>query len=243
MAALAIVLVICIVVIVILVTKYNRQKALQVKNFTRGLTCLQLSIHPDIPTVPVRFEEKERKRLREKYGKRSELTEPTIFVAISSYRDPELCVTLLDLMDKAYNPARVFVGVVEQNDPIDKYSSHAKNSKLPENQLRVITMHHKEAKGPTHARAICEGLYRGEDYYMMIDSHMRFEPGWDVELLNMLFNCRRPRRTAITMYPEGYERKDEGGQVTYKYAVSAVLNKNWQVPGEEGLEVRATQKV
>jgi hypothetical protein len=58
------------------------------------------------------------------------ITEPSIFVAISSYRDPELCVTLIDLMDKAYNPDRVYIGVVEQNDPLDVYSAHAKNSGL-----------------------------------------------------------------------------------------------------------------
>lgn len=73
--------------------------------------------------------------------------------------------------------------------------------------ISVHTMSYKDAKGPTHARALCEKMFRGtETYYMMTDSHMRFEPGWDVELIQMILNCKRPKRTVITMYPEAYER-------------------------------------
>lgn len=55
----------------------------------------------------------------------------------------------------------------------------------------------------------------------MCDSHMRFEPGWDAELLDMLAKTERPKRTIITMYPEGYERIEnkKEGNIRYKILV------------------------
>lgn len=155
-----------------------------------------------IPLTELKFDKKERQKYDKKYSNKSEFTEPSIFVAISSYRDPELCVTLQDMMEKAYRPNRIFVGVVEQNgnqngifhhfsdlfyfDPKDPLSSHSKNSGLSQKNLRTIVLHFKDAKGPTYARSLCEGLFRNEDYYMMTDSHIRFEAGWDVDLIEMV---------------------------------------------------------
>jgi len=163
------------------------------------------------PHLPIIMDEKEKRKLEKKFGSRKEVLEPSIFVSISSYRDPELCFTLQDLYDKAFNPKRIFVGVVEQNDVHDSSTCHAINAKNDPKieygkNIQIITLNYRMARGPTHARSICEGLLQDQDYYMMCDSHMRFEPGWDVELLDMLFKTKRPMKTVITMYPEGYER-------------------------------------
>lgn len=182
------------------------------------------------PHLPIIMDDIEIRKLDKRFKNDGRVVNPTIFVAISSYRDPELCFTLQDLFDKAYNPSRVFVGVVEQNDNSDSATCHTINAindtkiKSREN-IRFQTLHYTLAKGPTHARAICESLWKGEEYYMMTDSHMRFEPGWDVELLNMLFKCRRPKRTAITMYPEGYERyQDRKGNVNNRI----LMRRGWR---------------
>lgn len=170
---------------------------------------------------PISFTEKDLSKLDHAYKGKTDIVEPSIFVAISSYRDPELCLTLRDLFEKAYNPDRVYVGIVEQNDPKDPVTCFAKNTLIKgkpvdPNHIRIISFHYKDAKGPTHARAICEGLWKQEEYYMMTDSHMRFEPGWDADLINMTLKSRRPRRTVITMYPEGFEREEKDGAVSYK---------------------------
>jgi hypothetical protein len=93
----------------------------------------------------------------------------TIFVAISSYRDSELCITLQDIWNKALHPERVFFGIVEQNDIEDAYTAHAKNSGIPKDHIRIKTMHFKEAKGPTWARHLCEKLWNGEEFYLLTD--------------------------------------------------------------------------
>lgn len=143
----------------------------------------------------------------------------TIFVAISSYRDPELCVTLDDLWSKAQFPNRVFVGVVEQNDVKDDKRCFSLNSTIDKKNLRIYSMHYKNAKGPTWARHLCEReLFKNEDFYFLGDSHLRFEPAWDVQLIEMLQKCPRPKKTVITMYPQGFERvvNNETGVISYK---------------------------
>jgi hypothetical protein len=136
----------------------------------------------------------------------------TIFVAISSFRDPELCLTLQDLYDKALYPERVFVGVLQQvDDENDASSCFAQNAYLPPNinrddHLRIIQWHYSLGKGPTVARHHCETLWKKEDWMLLVDSHMRFEPGWDALLLDQVYQCPRPLMTVITSYPEGYEK-------------------------------------
>lgn len=48
----------------------------------------------------------EKLALFQKYRDSTPITKPTIFVAISSYRDSELCLTLRDCYEKALYPER-----------------------------------------------------------------------------------------------------------------------------------------
>lgn len=155
--------------------------------------------------------------MKKKFNGRNDINSKTIFVSISSFRDPELIVTLNDLWDKAYNRDRIYVGILQQNDYQDEPECFAENCKIPKDHMVIEFMHFSEAKGPTYARSICEKLWNGQEYYMLVDSHMRFEYGWDSELLDMLMRCPRPMRTVITTYPEGYIREDKNGKVEYKY--------------------------
>jgi hypothetical protein len=53
---------------------------------------------------------------------------------------------------------------------------------------------------------------------------MRAEPGWDVQVLDQIYSCPRPKRTCLTTYPEGYERNEKDGKITYKI----LLRKGWR---------------
>ena len=108
----------------------------------------------------------------------------TIFVSLASYRD-NLCSRTLDsLYSTAKYPENVFVGICQQNDPsdpdciIEKYKDHP--------NVRIMRIPHTEAKGPTFARAICSTLYRDEEYFFQIDSHLLFVKNWDVLAINMI---------------------------------------------------------
>lgn len=148
---------------------------------------------------------------------------PTILVAICSYRDPELCVTMIDAYKKAMNPSRIHFAIVQQNNSqSDDPMCFAENTTyvIPSEQIRIMNLSYKLAKGPTYARHLLEYLWNNEDYYLMSDSHIRFEPAWDVEILHMLSLCDRPNRTIITMYPAGFERMTLSTKTNAQYSSS-----------------------
>lgn len=113
----------------------------------------------------------------------------TIFVSIASYRDDECKDTVNHLFEQARDKDNVFVGVCQQNKEGDEdcFDRCAVCSKRKQSgHIRTINMSHMEAKGPTYARYQCSKLWRGEQWYMQIDSHTRFEKDWDVTLKEQL---------------------------------------------------------
>ena len=56
--------------------------------------------------------------------------------------------------------------------------------------VRVVAMPSAQAQGPCWARHIAGSLWRGEDYLLQIDSHMRFRPNWDRYLIWQLEQTR-----------------------------------------------------
>ena len=125
-------------------------------------------------------------------------SEDSIFVSVASFRDVECSRTLADMFAKASRPKRVFAGVCEQN----KLAEEACVAPEFRGQLRHITLPHTQAKGPTYARYLCSTLYRHETYFMQIDSHTKFEPGWDDKLVAMLARCPSDK-AILTHYPAG----------------------------------------
>ena len=163
--------------------------------------------------------------INKKYSGRKEIIISTIYISIPSFRDKELVLTIEDIFKKAYKPERIWIGVVEQNDPNDHPDTFAKNAKVDQKHIRVYNMLPSQAKGVTYARTIGESMWKGEEYFLQCDSHMRFEYGWDAELIDMLLRCPKPFETVISMYPEGYLREEDSkGNVSYSVAV----RKGWR---------------
>ena len=109
--------------------------------------------------------------------------QPTIFVSIPSYRDADCKNTLKDIYDTANAPHRVFVGILTQNHPehteevCGEYNPFQKN-------IRSKNISYLDASGPLKARSlISKDLYKGETYYLMIDSHSKFTENWDDKLI------------------------------------------------------------
>lgn len=139
----------------------------------------------------------------------------TIFVSIATYRDPQCSKTLFDLFEKAACPFRISVGVCQQNvDGLDEdvataYKLASENHGVHDfsHRIRYIKMRADEAKGPMYARYLIEQqLYRGEKYYLIVDSHMLFTPNWDVECIKMYNQCLQwSPKPVLTMYPEDFK--------------------------------------
>ena len=113
---------------------------------------------------------------------------PKIFVQIASYRDPECQHTVKDLFEKATHPDRIYVGICWQF--IKSEDKHLFEIPSPRpRQMRITEIDARETKGLAWARSLVQKLLLDEEYTLQIDSHMRFEPGWDETLISMLAEC------------------------------------------------------
>jgi hypothetical protein len=108
----------------------------------------------------------------------------TIFVQIASYRDPELENTVRDMIANADRPEKLRFGIARQ------YSEEDGFDKLQEfrgdDRFRILDIPYTESNGACWARHLIQQLYKNETYTLQIDSHMRFEKGWDTTLIDMI---------------------------------------------------------
>lgn len=124
----------------------------------------------------------------------------TIFVSIAAYRDSETPKTIADLYAKADYPERIFIGVINQLDlPTDEFA------KAPDHpRIRQTIIPHGDSKGACWARhKVFDELLRDEDFVIQIDSHMRFDQGWDSSMLEQYFMAQ-DENAVLTHYPMPY---------------------------------------
>ena len=108
----------------------------------------------------------------------------TIFIQIASYRDPQLIPTLESMIENAKYPKNLRIGICRQYHPEDKFDVLEKYEK--DKRFRVVDVLYSDSKGVCWARNQVQQLYKNEDYTLQIDSHMRFEKNWDVDLIDMI---------------------------------------------------------
>ena len=144
---------------------------------------------------------------------RTELCERTsrIFVSVASYRDQLCTTTLASMVSRARYPMRVYAGVYEQN--AEASETCTVDAKYQAN-VRVTSVHAREARGPCAARYRCSMLMRGEEIFLQIDSHTEFTQDWDVMAVHMLQDLRGAQEgsVVISTYPidcsGGWEQSD-----------------------------------
>ena len=136
-----------------------------------------------------------------------------IFISIASYRDPELQWTIKSAIENANNPDNLYFGVVHQGVDSELFDINSIKN------MSLIKMHPKEAKGAGYARAKAMELYTGQEYFLQIDSHTRFAPGWDlicIDQLNRAKNISGHSRVLLSYFPAPYEPERNGGMFLVK---------------------------
>lgn len=150
----------------------------------------------------------------------------TIFVSIGSYRDPFCPMTLKSLYKQAKHPEKLFIGLLQQNcfekvcatgvlkggfieetvTDMDCYEDFCSSSEGIEsnacnnNQVRLFNVNETESLGPYMARYFGGKFYRGEQFYMQIDSHSEFVEEWDEKLIEMYNECPA-HNPVLSTYP------------------------------------------
>lgn len=135
----------------------------------------------------------------------------TIFVALASYCEPELALTLKDCISKARYPGRLRFGICLQYD--DEGPAEVRRDCLEEfagdKRLRVLSYDYRSSRGGCWARHLVQSLFRDERYTLQVDAHTRFIEDWDVVLIDMLENLPSGK-PLITGFPPLYFIDDDG---------------------------------
>ena len=144
-----------------------------------------------------------------------------IFVQIASYRDPQLIPTIDDMLDNAKYPENLRIGICHQYHPEDEFSNLTKYRL--DDRFRIIDVLYSESKGACWARHQIQQVYSGETYTLQIDSHMRFEQGWDETLIEMINQLQKDgyKKPLLTGYVPSYDPdNDPDGRVNTPWRMS-----------------------
>jgi hypothetical protein len=122
-----------------------------------------------------------------------------IFVSIAAYRDPQLVPTIEDCLQKALSAERLRFGICWQ---------HAEDeSPLPyvdDERFRILDVPWRQSQGACWARAEVMKLWRGEPWFMQVDSHCRFACDWDAKLVRMMKQTGSPK-PILSTYASPFE--------------------------------------
>ena len=155
----------------------------------------------------------------------------SIFLSLATYRDENCINTMKWAYEKAKNPEKLFVGMVQQNchenclsgvleggkvehvEPdVDCYKSFCEGEgkgRCDNGQVRVLNIDEPESLGPYAARYFASKMWLGEQWFMQTDAHMTFAQDWDAISVEML--QRSPsKKPVISHYPPQHTEDLDG---------------------------------
>ena len=135
-------------------------------------------------------------------------TDDSIFISIASYRDSECLETVKEIYQKAKYPEKVFIGICQQNKTGHSEESCELTDGPWKKNLRILTLEHSEARGPTYARALLTSLWQGETFFFQIDSHTKFIDQWDEKIVSLWHSMKDPK-VVFCHYPKSYDDKTD----------------------------------
>ena len=141
-----------------------------------------------------------------------------IFVSIASYCDQQLIPTIRDLLSRAQNPSRVYLGVHIQNS----VEAYEELKACEFSNIRIIHTLPENSMGVVWAREmIKDQLFADEDYFLQVDSHSRFKDNWDGILIRQ-HSSLPTEKTLISTYPNEF-RVEDTTESYFKIATNAPL--------------------
>jgi glycosyltransferase involved in cell wall biosynthesis len=128
-----------------------------------------------------------------------------IFIQVASYRDPQLVPTVESALENAKHPENLVFGIARQYHPDDKFDDLSKYE--GDERFRVLNILYSDAKGACWARNQIQQVYKDEEYTLQIDSHMRFEKDWDIEMIKMITDLQEKgyKKPLLTGYVSSFD--------------------------------------
>lgn len=128
-----------------------------------------------------------------------------IFVSVASYRDPELIPTLKDMLANAAYPDSLTICVGWQHSEEDAWDN-LQEQFGSDPRFIIINVPHQQAKGVCWMRSEIQRYWSGEEYYLQLDSHHRFDKNWDRTLKDTLnyLRVKGHDKPVLSSYMPGY---------------------------------------
>lgn len=131
----------------------------------------------------------------------------SIFLSCASYRDEEMPFTIKSAYENADNPQNLHIGIVQQSLKSERVdiATFSQNS-----QIEEIWIPAQKARGAGYARAMAQKMFNDEDFFLQVDSHTHFDPGWDTSLLSMYHDAVRiagHNKVILSHFPKAYIRE------------------------------------
>jgi len=128
-----------------------------------------------------------------------------IFIQIASYRDPQLIPTIQSALENAKKPENLVFAIARQFHPDDTFDNLSEYEN--DERFRILNILYTESKGACWARNQIQQLYNKEQYTLQIDSHMRFAPNWDVDMINMVKDLQKKgyKKPLLTGYVSSFD--------------------------------------
>lgn len=129
-----------------------------------------------------------------------------IFVQIASYRDHELVPTIKHCLERAKNPETLKFAICWQHDESENIDELRKL--ISPDKLEILDYDFKISKGACWARNKLNNLYKGEKFFLQLDSHHRFVENWDEKVVQY-WESLNDSKAIITGYPPNYTPKQQ----------------------------------
>lgn len=141
----------------------------------------------------------------------------TFFISIAAFRDSELPHTVSSCVKNADHPENLHIGIVDQSTLREIYkipimTIPERPEYLRKSHIESIWFPSKSAKGAGWARAHAQSMYAGEDFFLQIDSHTRFDEGWDTTLIRAYHEAMGEALTKdviLSAFPKAYVREGQ----------------------------------
>lgn len=145
------------------------------------------------------------------------MSKGSIFVSIAAFCDPFLRFTIESLFAEASNPQALVLGVVDQStEPLAGWLAGQPFA----DQVRYLHIDPLHSRGVCWARHLAQSLYDDEAYFLQVDSHTWFSPGWDETLFGHMSRLLEiSKKPVLSIYPPGFEF-DDGGRPVRRTAPS-----------------------
>lgn len=143
----------------------------------------------------------------------------SIFISISACNEEDLRQTVLSAKLNAYNPDRLFFGILDHSI----YEEYSNLSDI--NNVTLVKIKYGGPLGVGIPRLVSSILNnRSHDFYLQIDAHMIFEKNWDRDIINAYSNISNKYNKPIISTYVPFWYKDENNNIKLSLDDSYVVD-------------------